>query len=185
MKVSKILLIAVSIIVPVVVAALFFFTKTEAAVGSWVHKLPTLNATINSITILLLISALVAIKKGQEVVHRNLMLSAMFLGMVFLISYITYHASVPSTVFGDLDGNGTLSDVEMEAVGGMRTFYLVVLLSHILFAVAGLPLVLMAAYFGISGKRSAHRKTVRFTYPVWMYIAVTGVLVYFLISPYY
>ena len=185
MKVSKILLIVVSVIVPVVVAALFFFTKTEAEVGSWVHNLPTLNATINSITIVLLISALVAIKKGKELLHRNLMLSAMFLGMVFLISYITYHASVPSTVFGDLDGNGILSDTEMQTIGGMRTFYLVVLLSHILFAVAGLPLVLMAAYFGISGKRTAHRKTVRFTYPVWMYIAITGVLVYILISPYY
>ena len=121
MRLNKILLIVVSILVPVVVAALFLFTKTEASVGSWVHYLPTLNATINSITIIILLSALVAIKKGNETLHRNLMLSAMFLGMVFLISYITYHASVPSTVYGDLDGNGTLSEIEKQSAGGMRT----------------------------------------------------------------
>jgi putative membrane protein len=132
-----------------------------------------------------LISALVAIKNGKEKLHRNLILTAMILGVVFLVSYVTYHASVPSTVFGDTNGDYTLSDLERQEVGGMRTFYLVILLSHILMSVLGLPLILTAAYFGLSDKRKSHRKVVRFTFPVWMYIAITGVLVYFLISPYY
>ena len=113
------------------------------------------------------------------------MLTGRVLGFIFLVSYITYHASVPSTVYGDLDGDRVLSEAEKLSVGGWRTFYLVVLLSHILIAIVGLPLVLLAAYFGLTDKRASHRKIVRFTYPVWMYIAITGVLVYFLISPYY
>jgi putative membrane protein len=185
MKAGKIFLIVVSIAVPVVVAYLFFATKSEANLGPWVYKLPGFNATINSITIFLLISALVAIKKGKEKLHRNLILLAMILGVVFLVSYVTYHASVPSTIYGDTNGDYTLSEAEKVAAGGMRSFYLVVLLSHILMSVTGLPLILTAAYFGISDKRQSHRKIVRFTFPVWMYIAVTGVLVYFLISPYY
>lgn len=185
MKGGKIFLIVVSIAVPVVVAYLFFATKSEANVGEWVHNLPALNATINSTTVFILIGALVAIRKGKENLHRNLMLSAMFLGVVFLVSYVTYHASVPSTVFGDLNGDYNLSDEERAAIGGMRTFYLVILLSHILLSVVGLPLILGAAYLGLSDKRKSHKKLVRFTFPVWLYIAVTGVLVYFLISPYY
>ena len=113
------------------------------------------------------------------------MLTAMIFGVIFLASYVTYHASVPSTVFGDMNGDGVLSEAEITDVGGMRTFYLVILLSHILVSVVGFPLILTAAYLGLSDKRKSHRKVVRFTYPVWMYIAVTGVLVYFLISPYY
>ena len=185
MKAAKVFLIVVSIAVPVVVAYLFFATTTQANVGPWVHYLPGLNATINSITIFILISALLAIKNGNENLHRNLILLAMILGVVFLVSYVTYHASVPSTIFGDTNGDYNLSEEERQAVGGWRTFYLVVLLSHILMSVAGLPLILTAAYFGLSDKRQAHKKIVRFTFPVWMYIAITGVLVYFLISPYY
>lgn len=182
---KKLFLIIVSVAVPLVVALLFFFTKSEANLGTWVYYLPTLNATINSITIVALIGALIAIKNGRELLHRNLMLTGMVLGFIFLVSYITYHASVPSTVYGDVNGDSVLSDVERMEIGGWRTFYLIVLLSHILVAVIGLPLVLLAAYFGLTDNRTAHKKVVRFTYPVWMYIAITGVLVYFLISPFY
>lgn len=185
MKAGKIFLIVVSLAVPIVVAYLFFATKSEANIGAWVHSLPTLNATVNSATIFILAGAVMAIKKGHEKLHRNLILLAMILGVVFLVSYVTYHASVPSTVYGDTNGDNILSEAEKLAVGGMRPFYLVVLLSHIFMSVVGLPLILTAAYFGLSDKRQSHRKIVRFTFPVWMYIAITGVLVYFLISPYY
>ena len=185
MKAGRIFLIVVSLAVPVVVAYLFFATKSEANVGSWVHSLPGVNASINSLTVLLLIAAVVAIKNGKEALHRNLMLLAMLLGVVFLVSYVTYHASVPSTVFGDANGDYMLSESEQETVGGLRTFYLIVLLSHILMSVIGLPLILTAAYLGLSDKRQSHRRLVRFTFPAWLYIAITGVLVYFLISPYY
>lgn len=185
MKAGKIFIIIVSIAVPVVVALLFFTTKTEADLGEWVHQLPSFNATVNSIVVVLLVSSLIAIKKGKEQLHRNLMLSAMVLGAVFLISYIIYHSSVPSTLFGDVNGDHVLSPQEREAAGSLRTVYLVVLLSHILFSVVALPLIITAAYLGLSDNRKKHRKLVRFSYPIWLYVAVTGVLVYFLISPYY
>jgi putative membrane protein len=185
MNVGKVVLIVISILVPVVVAALFIFTSNAAEIGSWVYQLPRLNAIINSTTVVILIAALIMIKSGREKAHRNLMLTALILGTVFLISYITYHASVPSTVYGDINHDHALSESESLAIGGWRTIYLLLLLSHILVAIVGLPLVLMAIYHGIKGNRSAHKKIVRFTYPVWMFIALSGVAVYFLISPYY
>jgi putative membrane protein len=185
MKLNKIVLITLSVLVPLIVAALFIFTKTEANMGPWVYYLPRFNAAVNSATIVLLIAALVMIKKGHEKAHRNLMLTAFALGALFLVSYITYHASVPSTVYGDLNHDHILSQIELQAIGSWRTIYLVLLLSHILVAVSGLPLVLIAVYHGLKGNITSHKKIVRFTFPVWMYISITGVLVYILISPYY
>ncbi len=185
MKQSKLIIAGISILVPTVVALLFIFTSSEAGLGPWVHRLPALNATINGCSAVVLLMALVMIKQGKETTHRNLMLLAFGLGTIFLVSYITYHASVPSTVFGDTNHDHQLSAAELSAVGGWRTTYIVFLLSHILMAVAGLPLVLLAIYYGLSGNRPAHKKVVRFTFPVWLYVAVSGVIVYFLISPYY
>jgi putative membrane protein len=185
MKLNKAIIIVISILVPIVVASLLFFVSAKSDVGSWVHYLPKLNVTINSLTAILLIIGLIMIKQGNESAHRNLMLTALVLGAIFLISYITYHASVPSTVFGDVNHDRTVSESEMAAIGNWRLVYLVLLLSHILMAIIGLPLVLTAVYHGIKDNRSAHKKIVKFTYPVWMFIAVSGIMVYFLISPYY
>ena len=185
MKFGKSLIVVISILVPMVVASLLIFVSSKASVGSWVHYLPRLNVTINSLTAVLLIIALIMIKQGHESAHRSLMLTALVLGAIFLISYITYHASVPSTVFGDVNHDRTVSESEMAAIGNWRLVYLIILLSHILVAVIGLPLVLTAVYHGIKENRKAHKKIVRFTYPVWMFIAVSGIMVYFLISPYY
>ena len=185
MRNKKTLIIVVSILVPSIVALLFIFTTKEADLGSWVHSLPAFNATINGVAAVVLILALIMIKKGKEELHRKLMLFAVLLGALFLVSYVTYHASVPSTIYGDLNHDGVLSDSESIAVGGWRTFYIVFLLTHILVAVIGLPLVLTALYHAVSGNRKTHKKVVRFAYPVWMFIASSGVLVYFLISPYY
>lgn len=185
MKFDKSIIVVISILVPVVVASLLFFVSSKASIGAWVHYLPKLNVTINSLTAVLLIIALIMIKQGHESAHRSLMLTALVLGAIFLISYITYHASVPSTVFGDVNHDRIVSESEMAAIGNWRLIYLILLLSHILVAVIGLPLVLTAVYHGIKDNRKAHKKIVRFTYPVWMFIAVSGVMVYFLISPYY
>jgi len=185
MKFNKSVIIIISVIVPLVVASLLFFVTSSADAGSWVHYLPKLNVSINSLTVVLLIIALIMIKQGHESAHRSLMLTALVLGAIFLISYITYHASVPSTVFGDVNHDRIVSESEMAAIGNWRLIYLILLLSHILVAVIGLPLVLTAVYHGIKDNRKAHKKIVRFTYPVWMFIAVSGVMVYFLISPYY
>jgi putative membrane protein len=185
MKFDKLLIIVISVLVPIVVASLLFFISSKADIGAWVYNLPTLNATLNSLTIVILVVALIMIKQGKEKTHRNLMFVALALGTIFLLSYITYHASVPSTVYGDIDHDRSLSESEIVAIGNWRLIYVILLLSHILVAVIGLPLVLTAVYHGIKGNKKAHKKIVKFTYPVWMFIAVSGVMVYFLISPYY
>jgi len=182
---KKALIIVISILVPAIVALLFVFTTNEANLGPWVHYLPVFNASINATATLVLILALVMIKKGKKELHKNLMLFALALGTLFLVSYVTYHASVPSTIYGDINHDGALSESEALSVGGWRTFYIFFLLTHILIAVIGLPLVLTALYHALSGNTKTHKKVVRFAYPVWMFIATSGVLVYFLISPYY
>lgn len=186
MKINKGTIVIISILVPVVVAILYFVTSAEQSTyPSWMRELPKLNASINSITIIILVSALYAIRKGREKLHRNLMLSALILGAIFLVSYITYHANVPSAIFGDSNHDLVLSDAERESVGALRSFYLIFLLVHILLSVIGLPFILFAVYRGLNDDRGKHKKVVRIAFPIWMLMAITGVAVYFLISPYY
>lgn len=175
----------VSVVIPLAVAVLIFLPQKENFLGDWVKNLPAFNALINSATSLLLIFALVAVKKGNIELHKKLMMSAFFLGAMFLVSYILYHLTVPSTKFGDLNGDGVLSDTESLSAGGIRYFYYFILLSHILLSIIVVPFVLMAFYFALTDKIENHKKLVKFTFPIWLYVSVTGVLTYILISPYY
>lgn len=185
MNPKKTLIVVVSILVPIVVAFLFVHTDQQADVGGWVYRLPHLNALINGITGVILILGVVAIKSGNEKWHKIAMSTAFVLGFIFLISYITYHASVPSTKFGDINHDGQVVASELEAVGSLRTWYIVLLLSHILMAIAALPFVLMAVYTAWSDNRQKHKKIVRFAFPIWLLVSITGVMVYLMISPYY
>ena len=113
------------------------------------------------------------------------MLVAFVLGALFLVSYVIYHASAESTVFGDLNGNGVLEDAEAAVLGNSRTVYLTILISHIILAAIVVPFVLLSLYFALNEKIAKHRKIVKFAYPIWLYVSVTGVIVYMMISPYY
>lgn len=104
---------------------------------------------------------------------------------MFLISYVTAHYFIPDTKFGDVDHNGILDEMELAAVSGIRPVYLVILLSHILLAVIVLPMILLSFYFALKDDRVKHKKITRFSYPIWLYVTLTGVVVYALISPYY
>ncbi len=181
---NKFIIIALSIIVPGLVAVLFFTTETETS-ATWVRSLPLVNATLNGSTAVILVLAVYFIKQGNEVVHKRLMGTAFVLGVLFLVSYVTYHASVPSTKFGDVNGDGIVDTAELIEIGSLRIAYLGLLISHIIMAVVALPLILLAFNYGLKGDRDKHRKYVKFTFPVWLYVAITGVLVYLLISPYY
>ncbi len=181
---NKYIIILVSIIVPSLVAVLFFTTDSNSS-AAWVHSLPLVNATLNGSTAIILVLAVYLIKQGNELAHKRLMGIAFVLGVLFMASYVTYHASVPSTKFGDANGDGLVDTAELLEIGSMRVVYLGVLLSHILMAVVALPLILLAFNYGLKNDRVKHKKYVRFTFPVWLYVAVTGVLVYALISPYY
>jgi putative membrane protein len=177
-------IIILSVLVPVIVATLFFTIET-ASDALWIRKLPLLNAVINGTSAIILVLAVFYIKNGNENAHKRLMKVAFILGVLFMLSYVTYHASVPSTKFGDINGDAKLQASELAEISGIRTVYLALLLSHILMAVIALPLILTAFVYGLKDKRDKHRKIVRYTFPVWLYVSITGVLVYILISPYY
>ncbi len=181
---NKYIIITASIIVPALVAILFFTTDTETS-ATWIYDLPIVNATLNGSTAIILMLAVYFIKQGNEVVHKKLMGTAFVLGVLFILSYVTYHASVPTTKFGDTNGDGMVDASELLEIGSMRMVYLGLLLSHILMAVIALPLILMAFSYGLKDDRDKHRKFVKYAFPVWLYVSITGVVVYLLISPYY
>ncbi|WP_462249201.1 DUF420 domain-containing protein [Ekhidna sp.] len=174
----------VSILIPIVVALLILFPAKFGA-GDWVKLLPAVHAIINSLTVLTLLAALIAIKKGNVEVHRAFMFASLYLGVGFLISYILYHSNVPSVKFGDINHDGIVDEIEKAAVGTNRIVYLVILASHILLSILVVPFVLFAFYYALTGQIAKHRRMVKYTFPVWMYVSITGVIVYFLIKPYY
>ena len=138
---------------------------------SWVMYLPTLNAIINGTCSILLLLSLYFIKQKNIAVHKTLNLTAFVLSACFLISYILYHWMANETSFPE--GNS------------MRTLYLTILVSHIILAALVLPLILLAFYYGLQMNVEKHKKIVRFAYPIWLYVTITGVVVYLMISPYY
>lgn len=179
------LITGISVVVPLLVGFLLYNPFASDFSTGWVMALPRVNAVINSLTAALLILAFVAIKRKRIILHRNLMLTALMLGAIFLISYVVYHSAAESTVYGDANHDGVLDAAEKTAMGSMRAVYLFVLLSHIGLSIVVVPFVLLAFYFALSGQIGRHKKLVKYTYPIWLYVSVSGVLVYLLISPYY
>ena len=152
---------------------------------SFIYKLPGLNAILNGSCSVLLVFSLLAIKKKNIALHRKLNLTAFLLSSLFLLSYVTAHYFIPDTRYGDVDHNGLLDAAEAAAVSGIKPLYLTILLSHILLAVLVFPMVLLSFYYGLTDQREKHKKLTRFSYPIWLYVTVTGVVVYLMISPYY
>lgn len=155
------------------------------SIPSFIFKLPMLNAIINGTCSVLLIFSLLAIKKKNIALHRKINLTAFLLSALFLVSYVTAHYFIPDTKYGDINHDGIMAAAEKAAVSGIKPVYLIILLSHIFLAVLVLPLVLLSFYYGLSDQREKHKKITRFSYPVWLYVTVTGVVVYLMISPYY
>ncbi|MEM7552286.1 MAG: DUF420 domain-containing protein [Bacteroidota bacterium] len=175
----------VSVIVPLLVAFLIFFPEKLDLPIHIVSVLPHLNGLLNSITSVLLIIALIMVRSGKIVAHRNIMLSCIALGTLFLISYVLYHASAPSTVFGDLNHDGVLDASEKSIIGSTRTMYVILLLTHILLAAIVLPLVLLSLYRALTEDYEKHKKMVRYAFPIWLFVSISGVVVYLMIRPYY
>lgn len=159
--------------------------KLEVNLGFDVHLFATANAIINSCVAFLLIVALIAVKSKNYKLHRNIMLTAMFLSVLFLMSYICHHLFAGETRFGDADLDGIVTESEKAAVGRSRMIYYIILGTHIPLAGIILPFILFSAYRALTGEFSKHKKLVRITWPIWFYVAVTGVVVYWMISPYY
>jgi putative membrane protein len=164
------LIVALSILIPVVVSVLLFNPEKLQA-GGWVKWLPHFNGAINTATSMALIAGFLFIKSNKPEYHKMSMLTAFALGTLFLVSYLIYHSSVPSTSYGN--------------TGAVRYLYYFLLLSHILLAVVVVPLVLLALYNAVIKNFVRHKKIVRYAFPVWLYVSVSGVIVYLMISPYY
>ena len=178
------LIIAFSVIVFSAVV-LLSKVKLEIDLDFDVHFFALINAMINSWVAVLLILALLAVKKKKYETHKKLMLTAMLLSILFLVSYICHHLLAGDTRFGDINHDGIVSEAEKTAGGSLRIIYYVILGTHIPLAGIILPFILFTAYRALIGEYPAHKKLARITWPVWFYVAVTGVIVYVLISPYY
>lgn len=157
-----------SIVIPLAVAALFGVKIDSVEPLSF---LPPIYATINGFTAIVLVLAVVMIKKGNRVAHERLMKLAIVLSVCFLLLYIGYHMTSESTKFG--------------GVGAIKSVYYFILISHIVLSVAVIPLVLITYVKALSKRFDKHKKIAKITFPLWLYVAVTGVVVYLMISPYY
>jgi putative membrane protein len=171
----------------VVFAAVIFLSKYKWNVdlGFDVHVFAKTNAIINSMVAVLLLAGIFAVKQKKYVLHKKIMLSAIALSVLFLLSYIAHHLLAGDTRYGDINHDGIVSIDEKEIAGNLRMIYYFILITHIPLAAIILPFILFTAYRALTGEYDKHKKLVRITWPVWLYVAVTGVLVYLMISPYY
>ncbi len=149
---------------------LIYFRETAEETASWVANLPALNAFLNSVSTVLILAGFVAIKQKKYVKHMKLMLTAFITSSLFLISYLIYHHFVGHTPF---PGEGTI-----------RIVYFSILISHIILSAFVVPLVLTSYYFAFAGKFKTHRKVSKWTFPIWLYVSVTGVMIFFILNAY-
>jgi putative membrane protein len=162
------LIIVLSILIPVVVAGLFGMPKIKGYDFSF---LPPIYATINGLTAIFLVSAVIAIKNKKRILHERLIKTCILLSISFLVMYVIYHVTSESTKFG--------------GVGLIRGIYLFILITHIFLSIVVIPFVLFTYVRALRGNFEKHRALAKYTYPLWLYVAVTGVIVYLMISPYY
>lgn len=173
-----------SLVVFIVVVVLGKF-KLDVALGFDVHIFATINAFVNASIALVLVAALVAVKRKNYELHKKFMMTALVLSIFFLLSYIAHHLLAGEAKYGDSNHDGIVDEAEKLAVGAMRIVYLVILITHIIIAAIILPFILFTAYRGLTSEFPAHKKLARITWPLWFYVAVTGPVVYFMISPFY
>lgn len=164
----KKLIIALSIIIPLAVAILFGIPPLE---GYDTTFLPAIYATINGLTAVLLLSSFLAIKNGRRGLHQTLNKVCICLSAAFLVMYVIYHMTTPATKYG--------------GEGAWRGIYFFILITHIALSVVVIPFVLFTFSRALAGNFERHRRIAKFTFPIWLYVAVTGVIVYLMISPYY
>lgn len=185
-KKAKTLIIVFSVIVFAAISILGRYNLAgKISLPFDVHIFALANGIINGIVAVLLLGGLVAVKQKNYQLHKRIMLTAMLLSVLFLISYICHHLFAGETIYGETDGVKGLSDAELTAAGSTRTLYLIILATHIPLAGLALPFILFAAYRALTGDYKKHKKIVRIIWPVWFYVAVTGVIVYWMIRRYY
>ena len=170
-KFSK-FIVLVSVLIPVVVAVLFSVKLKDFGYNvEPLSFLPPIYATINGITAVVLVAGVLAIKNGKRNLHERLMTTAIALSVAFLVMYVAYHMTTDSTKF--------------RGEGSIKIVYFFILISHIILSIAVIPLVLITYVRALAERFDRHEKIAKITFPIWLYVAVTGVIVYLMISPYY
>ncbi len=165
------LVLGITIAVLSLVIVLQILPDSMRPTASFAKLLPATNALLNSLVSVLLVLGFLAIKSGKKGLHQAYMLSAFILSTLFLLSYVTYHVCAAHTVFG--------------GIGAIRVVYFTVLITHIVLAAVILPMVLYTVHYSTSGNFIKHKKLARITFPLWLYVSISGVIVYFMIAPYY
>ncbi|WDZ99516.1 DUF420 domain-containing protein [Mucilaginibacter sp. SJ] len=157
-----------------------------AVAPAFTPYLPMLNAVLNGTCTVLLLLSLYQIKQGNITLHKRLNIVTFCLSSLFLVSYILFHYLMRNEIkYGDINGDGELSEAERALAGWLRTVYLVILWPHIILAAAVLPLILLSFYRGLQMQVEKHRKLVRWAFPIWLYVTASGVVVYLMIRPFY
>ncbi|TDI70379.1 MAG: DUF420 domain-containing protein [Bacteroidetes bacterium] len=167
-KKYKVWIWILSIVIPLTVAILF---SVKIPGVERMAFLPPIYATINGLTAILLVAAVFQIKKGNRKIHERIMKLCIVLSALFLVMYVTYHMTSDSTSYG--------------GVGVLRYVYFFILISHILLSIGVIPFVLITFVRALNGNFEKHKKIAKITFPIWLYVAITGVIVYLMISPYY
>ena len=181
---ARIIIFSVSAIIFAAVVILSRY-KLKIDLGFDAHVFARINAIINSMVSILLVAGLITVKQQRYRLHKRIMLAAIILSVLFLLSYIAHHLLAGETKFGDSNHDGLLSDEERSQAGALRIVYYFILGTHIPLAAIILPFILFTAYRALTGEYERHKKLVRITWPVWFYVAITGVIIYLWISPYY
>ena len=182
-KLNKLVWILSAAVIGLVVIMQKF--KISIPDGIELTYLPPFHAILNSLAALFLIAAFYFIKQGKVKHHQTMIYAAFICSLIFLLSYVTYHITTPAKVYGDVDGNGVLSEAEKATVSGSRSIYLFILLSHILLAALSFPFILKTFVFAFTNQFQKHRKLSKLVFPVWLYVAITGPIVYIFLQPYY
>ena len=167
----KRLIIILSIAIPLAVFVLLILPSNFRLLEINVSKLPLFHAILNGSTALLLIAGKIFIAKGNKKMHKYSMITAFTLSSIFLLSYVTYHYTAEHSVYG--------------GEGAIRYIYFFLLIAHIILATAVVPLALFSMYRGLANQLEKHKKIVKYSWPIWLYVSVTGVLVYLFMMPYY
>lgn len=179
-------IVFVSILIPIVVAILFSIKLKDFGIEiEPLSFLPPIYAGINALTAILLVIGVIAIKNGNREKHQKLMTAAIACSVMFLVMYVAYHLSADSTKYGDTNHDGIVSEAELAETGIMRLIYFVILITHILLSIIIIPLVLFTYVRALAERFDRHKKLAKITFPIWLYVAITGVIVYIMISPYY
>ncbi|MCD9575825.1 putative membrane protein [Flavobacterium sp. CF108] len=179
-------IIAVSIVIPVLVGILFAIKLKDFGINvEPLSFLPPIYASTNGLTAIVLVAAVIAVKNGKLKLHERLMTFAIALSLAFLAMYVAYHMTADSTKFGDVNHDGILDAVEKAKIGAVRYLYAFILITHILLSIIIIPFVLVTYVRALAKRFDKHKKIAKITFPLWLYVAVTGVVVYLMISPYY